>query len=154
MTTIVTITNQPIRIPDVLDAVSSPRAGGIDIFVGTVRDHSGGARVKRLEYTAYDAMALRLMHQVEEEIRSRWEVHGVVLIHRTGILEIGEIAVVTAVSCSHRKDAFDACRFAIDRIKAIVPIWKKEWTEEGESWGANEPLEIRERQQMKDRDAR
>ena len=96
------------------------------MFMGTVRNHSQGKPVRYLEYTPYTPMAEKLMKEIEQEIRSKWEVQLVVMVHRLGVLSIGEIAVVTAVSCAHRNEAFEACRYAIDRVKEVVPIWKRE----------------------------
>ncbi len=116
---------------EVWEKVQHPSAGGIDLFVGTVRNHSSGETIDRLEYTSYVPMAEREMAKIETAIRSRWPVYNAVLIHRIGMLNVGEIAVVTAVSSSHRNEAFEACRFAIDAIKLSVPIWKKEFTPAG-----------------------
>ncbi len=120
------------------EKVQSPLSGGIDLFVGTVRNHSNGVTIDRLEYTAYVPMAEREMAKIENEIRSRWPVQNVVLLHRIGRLWIGDIAVVTAVSSAHRREAFEACRFAIDAVKQSVPIWKKEFTATGAMWGSAE----------------
>lgn len=130
----VSITQQPIDVCAVYNSLRSTHAGGIDIFVGTVRNRSQGRRVRALEYAAYVPMAERLMAQIEREMMTRWPLHSVVLIHRIGFLELGEVAVVTAVASAHRNEAFEACRYAIDRIKADVPIWKKEHYEEGQEW--------------------
>jgi molybdopterin synthase catalytic subunit len=132
----VSITNKPIDPAFVLKQVSTPESGGIDLFIGTVRNHSDGKRVQKLEYTAYAPMAERIMAQIEREIKEKWEVNCVVLVHRVGGLNIGDIAVVTAVSAAHRHEAFEACRFAIDRIKSVVPIWKKEYFEGEVKWSA------------------
>lgn len=130
----VSITPTPIDVPPILASVQTPQSGAIDCFIGTVRNHAHGKRVKALEYSAYIEMGEKLMHQIEEEMRARWMVHNIALVHRVGFLEVGDVAVVTAVSSSHRAEAFEACRYAIDRIKADVPIWKKEFFEEGQSW--------------------
>ncbi len=120
------ITSSPIDMSAVLKELPDALSGGTAIFIGTVRNHSHGKAVRLLEYTAYVPMAEKLMKEIEEEIRTRWEVQHIVMVHRLGILAIGEIAVVTAVSCAHRKEAFEACRYAIDRVKEVVPIWKRE----------------------------
>jgi len=138
----VAIQQYAIDVKAVLRDIRTDAAGGIDLFVGTVRNHSGDRPVVRLEYTAYQPMALEIMKQIESEIRSRWPVHKVVIVHRVGTLAVGDVAVVTAVAASHRSEAFEACRFAIERVKADVPIWKKEFgpgETEGE-WKANIPL--------------
>jgi len=130
----VSITSEPIDVQAIVASVLAPPVGGIDVFIGTVRDHSGGKRVRQLEYTAYVPMAERIMADIEREIRARWPVYNVAMVHRIGLLSVGDTAVLTAVSTAHRKDAFEACRHAIDRIKNIVPIWKKEFFEEGAVW--------------------
>jgi molybdopterin synthase catalytic subunit len=130
----VSIIQQPIEIPPIFAAVQTLHSGGIDIFIGTVRNRSHGRHVKALEYSAYVPMGEKLMAEIEADMRTQWPLHNVVLVHRIGMLDLGEIAVVTAVSAAHRKEAFEACRYAIDRIKADVPIWKKEHFEEGQEW--------------------
>ncbi len=130
----VSITPHPIDVPPILASVQTPHSGGIDCFIGTVRNHSHGRRVKALEYSAYVEMGEKLMAEIEEEMRKKWFLHNVILVHRIGMLQVGDVAVVTAVSASHRAEAFEACRYAIDRIKAVVPIWKKEYFEEGQVW--------------------
>lgn len=130
----VSITPTPIDVPPILASVHTLHSGAIDCFIGTVRNHAHGKRVKALEYSAYIEMGEKLMRQIEEEMRARWMLHNIALVHRVGFLEVGDVAVVTAVSSSHRAEAFEACRYAIDRIKADVPIWKKEFFEEGQSW--------------------
>jgi len=131
---VVAVSQTSIDVEQIIRAVSTPRSGGIDVFIGTVRNHSQGKRVRQLEYTAYVPMAEKLMAEIEKEIRGKWIVDGVALVHRIGLLKIGDVAVVTAVSAPHRKEAFEACRYAIDRIKDVVPIWKKEFFEEGLAW--------------------
>ncbi|HID87231.1 MAG TPA: molybdenum cofactor biosynthesis protein MoaE [Anaerolineae bacterium] len=111
-----------------------PGAGAIATFLGTVRDHSRGRRVLYLEYDAYPEMAERTLRQIGEEIRERWGLDRVAIVHRIGRLEIGEASVAIAVAAPHRAEAFEACRYAVDRLKEIVPIWKKEVWEGGEYW--------------------
>lgn len=122
----VAMTESPIDVLSLLDEARDPAAGGIDIFVGAVRNHSDGHAVDRLEYTAYVPMAERIMADIEREIFDRWKVCRVVMRHRTGTLDVGEIAVVTIVAATHRREAFEACRYAIDELKKRVPIWKRE----------------------------
>jgi molybdopterin synthase catalytic subunit len=131
------------------DWVVLPRCGAVAVFVGTARDHAGDrAGVEALTYEAYEEQAVPRLAAVADEVRARWpEVGRVALLHRTGELAIGDAAVVVAVSTPHRAAAFDACRFAIDAVKATVPIWKKEAWEGGESWGLEaqhlvEPAEV------------
>ena len=130
----VSITDNPIDVQSVLEGLRTPQAGAIDVFIGTVRNHSAGRTVHRLEYTAYVPMAERMLARIENETRDRWSVYNVVIIHRIGLLNLGDVAVVTAISSAHRDEAFAACRYAIDRTKSIVPIWKKEYCDDGEMW--------------------
>lgn len=130
----VAITQTPIDVEQIMREISTPRSGGVDVFIGIVRNQSQGKRVSQLEYSAYVPMAERLMSDIEQEIRSKWTIEKAALVHRVGVLQVGEVAVVTAVSAPHRDAAFEACRYAIDRLKAVVPIWKKEYYEEGLAW--------------------
>ena len=112
----------------------SRRDGALCLFVGVVRNENGGRPVRYLEYEAYEEMALPVMEEIEAEVRARWPVTGVRLVHRLGRIEIGEASVAVAVSSPHRGEAFAACRYAIDTLKAKVPIWKKEFYAGGEAW--------------------
>ncbi len=127
------ITNT-IYTEQVIKSVEDPTAGGIDVFIGTTRNHSNGKRVLHLEYEAYQPMAIKMMHRIAEDVRAKWSIKKISIVHRIGRLEIGEPSVVIAVSSAHRAEAFDACRFAIDSLKKTVPIWKKEFFEDGEVW--------------------
>ena len=133
------ITSEPLNLNECVEKVMSPQAGGIDIFIGTVRDHTKGKRVVRLEFEAYEKMALSEMKKIAGEMMKRWPLHKIVMHHRVGVLQIGEVPVIIAVSASHRDAAFEACRFAIDTLKQTVPIWKKEVFENGEEWVAAHP---------------
>ncbi len=117
-----------------VELVQNPGAGAIVTFVGTTRDHTGDLRVLRLEYEAYRPMADEQLKRVADEMATQWDLTGVAIHHRLGRLEIGEASLVVAVSSAHRQAAFEACHFSIDRIKQIVPIWKKEFFEGGEVW--------------------
>lgn len=117
----------------------SPQVGGIDIFIGTVRDATKGKKVIRLEFEAYENMALKEMKKIAEQAYNKWPVQKILIHHRTGILQIGEIPVIIAVAAAHRDAAFDACRYIIDTLKQTVPIWKKEIFEDGEVWVAAHP---------------
>jgi molybdopterin synthase catalytic subunit len=110
---------------------TNPADGALCLFVGVVRDHNGGRRVLRLEYEAYEEMALALMEKIAAECRERWRVTDVRIVHRLGRLAIGEASVAVAVASPHRREAFEACRHAIDTLKATVPIWKKEFYADG-----------------------
>src|SRR5258708_28477853 len=137
MTSLIQITREPLNRP-AIDAIVREvwhaGAGGIVTFEGTVRDHARGKRVRYLEYDAYPEMAEQEMAKIAREVERRWQTDRVALVHRIGRLEIGEVSVVVAVACPHRAEAFDACRYAIDTLKASVPIWKKEVAEDGEEW--------------------
>ena len=115
-------------------AVRRAGSGGIAVFIGSVRDVSEGKRVRQLEYEAYEPMAIDKLQQVMIEACERWPVEAMAIQHRLGRLDIGEDAGIIAVSCPHRAEAFEACRYAIDRLKEIVPSWKKEYGEAGEVW--------------------
>lgn len=121
------------------DWVSTPEAGGITVFVGTVRNQTSGKKVLRLEFEAYEKMAISEMRKIAEQAAERWPVKKIAIHHRQGILHAGDIAVVIAVATPHRKAAFEACEYAIDTLKQTVPIWKKEIFEDGEVWVAAHP---------------
>jgi molybdopterin synthase catalytic subunit len=125
---------EPLRLDEVVAAVTRPEAGGIAVFLGTVRNHNAGQTVTRLEYDAYVPMAIKQMQRLAEEIEK--ELPGVVLAaqHRIGTLAIGDVAVVCAASAPHRGEAFRACQALIDRIKQHVPIWKREHGQTGSEW--------------------
>jgi molybdopterin synthase catalytic subunit len=123
-----------LKVQECLDLVRSDGAGGIDLFIGTVRNKTKGKEVLRLEFEAYESMAISKMRQIAEQAIAKWELHHVVVHHRTGILNVGEIPVIIAVSSAHRANAFDACRYIIDTLKETVPIWKKEFFTDGEVW--------------------
>ncbi len=136
----IALTDQPIDVAAALRAAEDPAAGAVNAFVGTIRDHSDGRRVVRLHYEAYDAMALHQLRRVAEQAREKWPMLArVVVIHRKGTLEIGDVAVVVAVSTPHRAESFAACQFIIDTLKQVVPIWKKEEYEDGTTWVAAHP---------------
>ena len=128
------ITDEVIE-PDALYQIAlKDDNGAVVTFAGVVRNHSGGKRTDHLVYEAYADMAEKKMREIGHEVRSRWGIEDLGILHRTGRLEIGEISVLIAVSSPHRSEAFAACQYAIDRLKQIVPIWKKEVGEDGESW--------------------
>ena len=124
----------PIDVSEVIAAVEDPATGGIATFVGVTRNHNQGRKVKGLEYEAYPDMALREMEGIAAAARERWDICAIAIAHRIGKVPIGETSVAIAVSAAHREQAFAACRFAIDRLKEVVPIWKKEYFEGGEVW--------------------
>ncbi len=118
--------------------VAHPGAGAIATFIGTVRDHGRGRKVTHLEYEAYAPAAELTMAQIGDEIRERWGIDHVAITHRVGSLAVGEASVVISVASAHREGAFEACRYAIERIKEIVPIWKKEHYADGAAWLGSE----------------
>ena len=129
------VTAEPLSERAVLDAVGDAGAGGIVLFSGVVRDQTGGRRVKFLEYEAHQPMAEAKMREIAMAVRGRWpDVTRIAMIHRVGRLEIGESSVMIGVSSPHRRQAFEACHFAIDTLKETVPVWKKEHFEDGEVW--------------------
>ena len=128
-----------LNVSDCVDWIMSPQAGGIDIFIGTVRDATKGKKVIRLEFEAYEKMALKEMEKIAEQAYNKWPVQKILIHHRTGILQVGEIPVIIAVAAAHRDAAFDACRYIINTLKQTVPIWKKEVFEDGEVWVAAHP---------------
>lgn len=117
------------------EQVRSHGAGAVCTFLGTVREFTGSRRTDSLRYEAYPEMALKKMAELEDEARRRWPIIDVAMVHRVGHLNLGEVSVVVAVSCPHRHDAFEACRWLIDTLKEVVPIWKKEnWSDGTEEW--------------------
>jgi len=129
------VTTEPLSADDLVQAVTIPEAGGIAVFLGVVRDHTAGRRVVALEYEAHTAMAEAKLKEIGEEVHRQWpEVKQVAMVHRIGRLPIGEPSVAIAVSAVHRRDALEACHFAIDRLKETVPIWKREIFEDGAVW--------------------
>ncbi len=109
------------------------------MFIGTVRNTTKGKAVVRLEFEAYESMALKEMQKIADKAHANWKLQRVLIHHRTGVLHIGEIPVIIDVSSAHRAAAFEACRFIIDTLKETVPIWKKEIFEDGEDWVAAHP---------------
>jgi MoaE-MoaD fusion protein len=129
------VTSEPLSERALCESVGDAGAGAVVLFSGVVRDQTGGRRVKFLEYEAHVSMAEAKMREVAETVRDRWPaVRRIALVHRIGRLEIGESSVMIAVSSPHRRHAFEACHFAIDRLKDTVPVWKKEYFEDGEVW--------------------
>ncbi|MFQ5654354.1 MAG: molybdenum cofactor biosynthesis protein MoaE [Planctomycetota bacterium] len=127
------LVGEPIEVESILQETSAADCGALISFIGTVRNHHHGRRVLRLEYTAYEPMAEREMQSIANTLRDRWPVRAVSMVHRLGVLEIGEASILIALSLAHRKEGFEALRYAIDRFKARVPIWKKEVYRDGAS---------------------
>lgn len=127
--------------PDVIDhhalteMVRRDHCGAVVTFLGTVRDLTDGRETVALDYEAYPGMAEKKLTEIELDVRSRWPVGDIVMVHRVGRLTVGEVSVAVAVSCPHRAQAFEACRHAIDRLKELVPIWKREnWADGKTEW--------------------
>jgi molybdopterin synthase catalytic subunit len=130
------VRDTPLSVDEVRAAVMDPAAGGIALFAGAVRDHDDGKDVTALSYSAHPSAADQI-RKVGESIAGRFDVHAIAAVHRIGDLEIGDLAVVVAVSSGHRATAFDACRALIDEIKQTVPIWKHQRFAGGESEWVN-----------------
>ena len=130
----VLLTNEPLDPQRAVDAILTDVDGAYVLFVGVVRDHARGRTVTGLEYEAYRSMAERQMRRIVEEVRERWGL-ACAILHRFGYLAVGEASVVICVASSHRAEAFEACRHAIDRLKQVVPVWKKEnWADGSTEW--------------------
>jgi molybdopterin synthase catalytic subunit len=132
------LTHSPIPTADLVRQQKASEDGAVVVFEGVVRNNSRGRRTLYLEYDAYEPMAIRKMEEIGAEVRRKFEVDHVGMIHRLGRLEIGETSVAIIVTSAHRRAAFGACQFAIDRLKQIVPIWKKEHFEGGSVWAEGE----------------
>ncbi|MGA8943010.1 MAG: molybdenum cofactor biosynthesis protein MoaE [Thermoactinomyces sp.] len=132
------IVREPIDITGVINEVADRNSGAIVTFAGTVRELTNGRKTLYLEYEAYETMARKKLEQIGQEIREQFSGAKVAIVHRVGRLEIMDVAVVIAVSTPHRADAYQANRYAIERIKEMVPIWKKEHWEDGEMWIGNQ----------------
>lgn len=131
------LTDQPIDVAAVRAAVAHTRMGAILVFDGVVRDNFEGRAVLGLEYEAYPALAVPVMEAIDAELRERWPEARLAMVHRVGRLALGESSVVIAVSAPHRDEAYAASRFAIEALKARVPVWKKELYADGSAWRAN-----------------
>ena len=129
----------PIRAREIVEQTKAPGDGAVVAFEGIVRDNFKGRPTLYLEYEAYEPMALRQMRAIGAEMRAKFAIDRIAMIHRLGRLEIGETSVLIVVSAPHRGAAFDACRFAIDTLKRTVPIWKKEFFADGAVWAEGEP---------------
>ncbi len=140
----VTITDDPLDPEPLTEFVTTDSDGAVATFLGVTRNHNEGRRVLYLEYEAYRPMADQVISEIIAEMKSRFEIGRVAIAHRTGRVDIGETSMVVAVGAAHRRPAFEAALYFIDRLKEIVPIWKKEYFEGGEVWigdtpGSSEP---------------
>jgi MoaE-MoaD fusion protein len=137
------IVREPIDIAAIRARLLEGESGAVVIFDGVARNNSGGRRTLYLEYEGYVEMALKTMEQIAREVREKWPVNRIGMVHRLGRLEATESSVVIVVTSAHRKPAFEACQYAINRLKKIVPIWKKEYFEDGAVWVENEEARSR-----------
>lgn len=128
------ISSDGLILKDCYDFVQDDSCGGISVFVGTVRNNTEGKNVFKLEFSAYEPMAVKEMTKIALEALERFKIKKIAIHHAVGNLKIGEVPVIIAVSSAHRDAAFKACQFAIDTLKKTVPIWKKEFFEDGEIW--------------------
>jgi molybdopterin synthase catalytic subunit len=136
------ITREPIDATALLHAVPAPSDGAVLLFWGVVRDHNEGRAVRHLDYDAYPAMAEAVLQEIASEVRQRWPIGGIAIVHRVGRLEIGDASVGIAVASPHRADAYEASRYIIEELKRRVPIWKREGYVEGEDrWLGGEEVE-------------
>lgn len=134
MTSRYALTNAALDAAAIAAAVATAASGAVTTFVGLVRDHNAGRRVLWLEYEAYEPLALKMFQRIGAEAEERWPGVRLAIHHRTGRLDIGEASVVIAAGSAHRADAFGACRYAIERVKQIAPVWKHEHFDGGEVW--------------------
>jgi molybdopterin converting factor subunit 1 len=134
------IVREGIETQPLLDSIKQPEDGAATVFEGIVRNHTRGRRTLYLDYEAYEEMALKKLEGLAEEAVSRYKVRDVAIVHRLGRIEIGETSVLIVVASAHRAAAFEACRWVIDTLKRTVPIWKKEYFEDGAVWADGEPF--------------
>ena len=128
------VTHDRLDPAPLVEAVRRDASGAVALFYGVVRNENLGRAVQYLEYDAYPEMAVKKMREVADEVRARFPITDIGVLHRVGRLEVGETSLLVAVSSPHRKEAFEACHYAVDRIKQVVPIWKKEVWEDGSEW--------------------
>jgi molybdopterin synthase catalytic subunit len=139
------ITEGPLSLDALVATVAQNTSGAVASFLGVVREFARGRRVSYLEYDAYPEMATATMRRIGDEIRNRWPVDNIAMVHRIGRLRIGEASIAVAISSAHRREALEACAYAIERVKEIVPIWKKEVWTEGAEWIGSTVDEYQER---------
>lgn len=128
------LSEQLLRIEDIHAVMKDTSCGGANIFIGTVRGDKDGRKVKKLEFEAKESMAHKEMLNIALEASKKWPVRHILIQHRIGVVEVGDIPVIIAVSSPHRKESFEACAYIMDELKKTVPIWKKEIYEDGEIW--------------------
>lgn len=125
------LTREPIDYPALAESVRTPHCGAVVVFLGTVRDLTGEQTTVFLDYEAYEPMAEKKLQEIDSALREKWTIGATALVHRLGRLAVGEVSVAVAVSCPHRAEAFAACQFAVDTLKELVPIWKRENAPDG-----------------------
>lgn len=135
----ITLSETPLDVQQIIQAATRLQAGAVNAFIGTVRDNAKGKQVLRLEYEAYESMAVAEIQKIVDAATVKWPLQAYAISHRVGVLQPGDIAVVVAVSTPHRADSFAACQYIIDTLKETVPIWKKEVLEDGEEWISAHP---------------
>ncbi len=139
------VTSEELDPQRLTEAVRTDESGAVTLFYGVARNNNEGRAVRALEYEAHDTLAEKKLREVGDEVLKRFDITGIGVHHRTGRIEVGETSLLVAVSSAHRREAFEACHFAVDRIKETVPIWKKEiWVEGGSDWVAGHPVEAPE----------
>lgn len=133
------ILNTQLSLDDCYNAVRTDSAGGICVFVGTVRNQTKDNKVLHLDFEAYESMAIKELSKIADAISEKWKIEKLCIHHGVGKLQVGDIAVIIAISSAHRKASFKACQYAIDTLKQTVPIWKKEFFEDGAIWVSAHP---------------
>jgi molybdopterin synthase catalytic subunit len=128
------LVRNPIEVQSIIDTIQKPEDGALVVFEGVVRNNANEKNVRFLEYEAYESMALKKIEEIGSQAKKDFDIRDIAIVHRLGHMEIGECSIVIVVASAHRAPAFDACRYSIDTIKQIVPIWKKEFYEDGEVW--------------------
>jgi molybdopterin synthase catalytic subunit len=128
------LVRNPIEVQSIIDTIQKPEDGALVMFEGVVRNNANEKSVRFLEYEAYESMALKKIEEIGSQAKKDFDIRDIAIVHRLGHMEIGECSIVIVVASAHRGPAFDACRYSIDTIKQIVPIWKKEFYEDGEVW--------------------
>lgn len=139
MNRLVMITTDPLVMGMAFAAAAEHSAGAVDLFIGTTRAQTDGRIVRILEYEAYEPMAKAVMERLIDAAAAQWPLRGVAILHRIGVVPVGEASVIIAVSGVHRAEAFEACRFLIDRVKADAPIWKRERFDDGSAHWVGDP---------------
>lgn len=138
------ITREPLNPERLVEAVRRDESGAVVLFYGVVRNHNDGRPVRRLEYDAYERMAEKKLREVADETKRRFAVDDIAIAHRIGPLEIGQTSLLVAVSSAHRAEAFEAAHYCVDRIKQVVPVWKKEVWDDGSAWLEGHPVDAPE----------